>query len=58
MEIGSGQKIKPTNSNNLTNKDLSAILSLRRLTYQGRKRPDYKYIYKDLTKPGARLSLL
>lgn len=44
--------------NNLTNKDLSAILYPGRLTSQGRKLPDYEYIYKELAKPGVTLSLL
>jgi transposase len=41
-----------------TNEELAATLYPGRLTAQGRKIPDYEYIYKELAKSGVTLSLL
>ena len=42
----------------LTNKDIEQLFYPGRGTNEGRRLPDYKYIYNELAKPGVTLSLL
>ena len=42
----------------LTNKDIEQLFYPGRGTNEGRRLPDYEYIYNELAKPGVTLSLL
>ena len=42
----------------LTNRDIELLLYPERATNEGRKLPDFEYIYKELARPGVTLSLL
>lgn len=42
----------------LTNSDIEQLFYPGRGNNEGRKLPDYEYIYKELAKPGVTLSLL
>ena len=42
----------------LTNRDLETLFYPERATNEGRKLPDFEYIYNELAKPGVTLSLL
>jgi transposase len=44
--------------NTLTNKDIEQLIYPERGVNEGRKLPDFEYIYKELAKPGVTLSLL
>ena len=42
----------------LTNKEIEELLYPERATNEGRKLPDFEYIYNELAKPGVTLTLL
>jgi transposase len=42
----------------LTNRDIEVLFYPERATNEGRKLPDFEYVYKELARPGVTLSLL
>jgi len=58
LKLAEAQELAWPIPESLTNRDIEVLFYPERATNEGRKLPDYEYVYNELARPGVTLALL